>query len=66
MGISTVQSYLGAQVFEIIGLNEDLVNKYFTSTPVSLGGLNIKDIESRVVSLYQKACKKRYNALHYT
>lgn len=63
MGISTVQSYLGAQVFEIIGLNEDLVEKYFTSTPVSLGGLNISDIEQKTISLYKKACKSYTDSL---
>ena len=36
MGISTLQSYRGAQIFEAIGLNTELVDKYFTWTPTSL------------------------------
>ena len=38
MGISTIQSYHGAQVFEAIGLNQDFVDEYFTWTPSRIGG----------------------------
>ena len=39
MGISSIQSYRGAQIFEAIGLNEDLVQNYFTSTPSRISGI---------------------------
>tara|TARA_R110002096_G_scaffold220502_1_gene409027 strand:- start:3505 stop:8061 length:4557 start_codon:yes stop_codon:yes gene_type:complete len=41
MGISTVQSYCGAQVFEAIGLNKEFVDKYFTRTASRIGGIGI-------------------------
>src|SRR5439155_1768775 len=41
MGISTLQSYRGAQVFEAIGLNEDLVNAYFAGTSSRIGGVGL-------------------------
>ena len=44
MGISTVASYTGAQVFEAIGLSQDLVDKYFTGTPSRLGGIGLEVI----------------------
>ena len=45
MGISTVQSYRGAQIFEAIGLNQNLIDKYFTWTPSRVGGIDISHIE---------------------
>ena len=41
MGISTIQSYHGAQVFEAIGLNQDFIDEYFTWTPTRIGGVGI-------------------------
>jgi glutamate synthase (ferredoxin) len=41
MGISTIQSYCGAQIFEAIGLNEDFVDRYFTWTPSRIGGIGL-------------------------
>ncbi len=41
MGISTIQSYCGAQIFEAVGLGNDLVDKYFTATPSRIGGIDI-------------------------
>ena len=42
MGISTIQSYCGAQIFEAVGLGEELVKKYFTATPSRIGGIGIE------------------------
>jgi hypothetical protein len=42
MGISTVQSYQGAQIFEALGLNRELVDKYFTSTATRIGGVGAR------------------------
>src|SRR5438093_245752 len=48
MGISTIQSYCGAQVFEAVGLNQDFVDKYFTWTPTRIGGGGIEVIAEEV------------------
>ncbi|HEY3451905.1 MAG TPA: glutamate synthase large subunit [Myxococcales bacterium] len=50
MGISTLQSYRGAQVFEAVGLSKDLVDKYFTGTSSRLGGIGL-DVIAREVAL---------------
>ena len=54
MGISTVHSYHGAQVFEAVGLNRDFVDEYFTWTPSRIGGIGI-EVVSREVKLRQDA-----------
>ena len=46
MGISTLQSYLGSQIFEAIGLSREVVDKYFTGTVSRIGGLTLSDIEA--------------------
>ncbi len=50
MGISTLQSYRGAQVFEAIGLSRDLVNKYFTGTASRIGGVGL-DVLAREAAI---------------
>jgi glutamate synthase domain-containing protein 2/glutamate synthase domain-containing protein 1/glutamate synthase domain-containing protein 3 len=45
MGISTVQSYRGAQIFEAVGLNEELISEYFTGTPSRVGGIGLDGLE---------------------
>ena len=45
MGISTLQSYQGAQIFEAVGLSEDVVDVYFTNTPSRIGGGALSDLE---------------------
>ena len=52
MGISTIQSYHGAQVFEALGLNQDFVDEYFTGTPTRIGGIGI-DVIAREVRMRQ-------------
>ncbi|MDF0666221.1 MAG: glutamate synthase large subunit [Nitrospira sp.] len=44
MGISTVQSYCGAQIFEAIGLNHEVIERYFTGTASRVEGVGIRDI----------------------
>ena len=44
MGISTVQSYMGAQIFEALGISKRVVEKYFTGTATRIGGITIKHI----------------------
>ena len=45
MGISTMQGYHSAQIFEILGLSEELVEKYFTFTATRVGGLTVADLQ---------------------
>ncbi len=58
MGISTIQSYCGAQIFEAVGLNENLINKYFTATPSRIGGIGIKIIAKEVLKRHNSAFGK--------
>jgi glutamate synthase domain-containing protein 2/glutamate synthase domain-containing protein 1/glutamate synthase domain-containing protein 3 len=44
MGISTIKSYCGAQIFEAVGLGQVLVDKYFTWTPSRVGGIGLEEI----------------------
>ncbi|MCR4830910.1 MAG: glutamate synthase large subunit [Pseudobutyrivibrio sp.] len=48
MGISTVQSYQGAKIFEAIGISSDVIDKYFTGTISRIGGITLKDIQEQV------------------
>ena len=48
MGVSTLQAYQSAQLFEAVGLNVDFVERYFTNTPRRLGGIGIEHIEEDV------------------
>ncbi|MBN1300131.1 MAG: glutamate synthase large subunit [Melioribacteraceae bacterium] len=49
MGISTIQSYCGAQIFEAVGIHEEVINKYFTSTISRLGGINLEVIKEETL-----------------
>ncbi len=55
MGISTIQSYQGSQIFEAIGVDYSVVQKYFTNTVCRVGGLSIQDLENQVNELHLKA-----------
>jgi glutamate synthase (NADPH/NADH) large chain len=55
MGISTVASYRGAQVFEALGLSEALVAKYFTGTPSPLGGVGLDVLAAEVAARHAVA-----------
>ncbi len=55
MGISTIQSYLGAQVFEILGLEETFVKKYFTRTPSRIGGIGLDEIANESLARHKRA-----------
>ncbi len=59
MGISTIQSYCGAQIFEAIGLNEDFVDRYFTWTPSRVGGVGLDVIAEEVKLRHNRAFLKR-------
>src|SRR5439155_6062925 len=55
MGISTVASYCGAQVFEAIGLGHELVDEYFTGTVSRLGGIGLDELATEVAKRHEIA-----------
>lgn len=55
MGISTVQSYCGAQIFEAIGLNHELIDRYFTGTPSRIEGIGIREIGEETLRRHRVA-----------
>ncbi|TCT25468.1 glutamate synthase (NADPH) large subunit [Melghiribacillus thermohalophilus] len=57
MGISTIQSYRGAQIFEALGIGEEVIEKYFTGTPSQLGGITLDVIEKEAKLRHEKAFK---------
>jgi glutamate synthase (NADPH/NADH) large chain len=59
MGISTYQSYCGAQIFEAIGLNSAFVEKYFTGTASSIEGIGIAEISREAVGEHRKAFSEK-------
>src|SRR5499426_2553205 len=59
MGISTLQSYTGAQIFEAIGLNGDLVHRYFTGTVSRVSGIGLDVIADEVRRRHERAFPER-------
>ncbi len=55
MGISTIKSYCGAQIFEAVGLGQELVDKYFTWTPSRVGGIGLDQIAREVQQQHARA-----------
>ena len=55
MGISTIQSYQGAKIFEAIGIDSYVINKYFKGTVSRIEGISLKDIQEDVETLHSKA-----------
>ncbi|HEY8510045.1 MAG TPA: glutamate synthase large subunit, partial [Steroidobacteraceae bacterium] len=59
MGISAVQSYHGAQVFEAVGLRQDVIDQYFTGTASRIGGIGMDIIAKEVLMRHQAAFPER-------
>ncbi|MEM7008395.1 MAG: glutamate synthase large subunit [Thermodesulfobacteriota bacterium] len=59
IGISAIQSYHGAQIFEAIGLNHDFIDKYFTWTPTRIKGAGIDVITQEIKMRYDTAYPER-------
>ncbi|HRE38705.1 MAG TPA: glutamate synthase large subunit [Chitinophagaceae bacterium] len=59
MGISTLQSYQGAQIFEILGLNKEVVNKYFTGATSRIEGMGLDEIAREVLAKHYFAFSKK-------
>ncbi|MCR1950069.1 glutamate synthase large subunit [Clostridium sp. DSM 100503] len=58
MGISTIQSYRGAQIFEAVGINSEVINKYFTNTVSRIEGISLKEIQEEVLIRHKNAFRK--------
>jgi glutamate synthase (NADPH/NADH) large chain len=55
MGISTLLSYCGAQIFEAVGLNEEVIDRYFTGTASRVGGIGLREIGREVLERHRRA-----------
>lgn len=55
MGISTLQSYRGAQIFEAVGLDKKVIDIYFTSTPSRISGIGLPEIEQECLQRHHRA-----------
>jgi glutamate synthase (NADPH/NADH) large chain len=55
MGISTLRSYRSAQIFEAVGINHDVIDKYFAGTVSSIGGIGMNEIAEEVLIPHRKA-----------
>ncbi|MEZ4552367.1 MAG: glutamate synthase large subunit [Dehalococcoidia bacterium] len=64
MGISTVQSYRGAQIFEAIGLSQEFVDRYFTKTVSRIEGVGLNEIAEETLTHHEHAFPRRDGGLH--
>jgi glutamate synthase domain-containing protein 2/glutamate synthase domain-containing protein 1/glutamate synthase domain-containing protein 3 len=55
MGISTIQSYCGAQIFEAVGLDRQLVERYFAATPSRIGGVGLEQLSTEAMERHFRA-----------
>ena len=55
MGISTYMSYIGAQIFEAVGLKKSFIDQYFTNTPSPVEGLDLFDVAGEAVTIHKRA-----------
>ncbi|WP_296319872.1 glutamate synthase large subunit [Treponema sp. UBA3813] len=62
MGISTIQSYQSAQIFEAVGIADDVIEKYFTNTVSRVGGIGLKEIEEDVLYHHRRAFSSKEEA----
>lgn len=62
MGISTLQSYHGAQIFEALGIHKDVIDQYFTGTVSRIGGLTLDDIAREALAKHSLAFPETANA----
>ena len=59
MGISTIQSYRGAQIFEAIGLNKDFIDRYFDKTASRIGGIGLEEVARETLHHHRRAYADR-------
>lgn len=63
MGVSTLQSYNGSALFEALGLNSSVIEKYFTSTISRIEGMELEDFEKELIALHKQAFSDTHKAL---
>ena len=63
MGISTVRSYHGAQIFEALGLNTNFINKFFVNTPTRIGGIGLGGVAHEALARFERAFKSDESVL---
>ena len=63
MGISTVRSYHGAQIFEALGLNTNFINKFFVNTSTRIGGIGLVGVANEALARYDRAFKSDESVL---
>ena len=59
MGISTIQGYRGAQIFEAVGIHQSVIERYFTRTPSRIEGVTLDDIQGELLLRHGRAFPKR-------
>ncbi|MDP2887164.1 MAG: glutamate synthase large subunit [Ignavibacteria bacterium] len=64
MGISLLGSYRGAQIFEAIGIADDVVERHFTGTPTRIGGIGLREIAWEALERHSRAFKAEHADLH--
>ena len=62
MGVSTIMSYRGAQLFEAVGLNQDVIDRYFTGTTSRVGGVGMDDLAEEVARRHRIAYPNQWTA----
>jgi glutamate synthase domain-containing protein 2/glutamate synthase domain-containing protein 1/glutamate synthase domain-containing protein 3 len=63
MGISTIQSYCGAQIFEAVGLEPELIDRYFTGTASRIGGVGVEVLATEALERHARAYPTPHDAL---
>ena len=63
MGISTYQSYCGAQIFDAVGLSTDFIEKYFTGTASTIEGIGLKEIAEECVRRHSDAYRRQSRSI---
>ena len=60
MGISTLRSYRSSQIFEAVGIHNDVIDTYFAGTVSRIGGIGMKEIAEEVLIPHRKACQEEH------
>ncbi len=61
MGIATIQSYNGAQIHEAVGLDQDVVDRYFAGTPSAVGGVGLAELAREALERHARAYPERHH-----
>lgn len=65
MGISTIQSYMGAQIFEAIGIGKEVIDRYFTNTVSRIGGIGLEEIQKEAEIKHENGFKDKTYAADF-